>query len=166
MKKIAVTLLAGTAALGLMAGSALAQAQGQGNAQAPGVAAGAGAGVGLGAGQGNAMGAGQGQDNFGQLIASINGLSATTSSIASITTAPVNIEVISTADLSQGNNVQALDNALDRNGTQVADLRTALNANATLKAALEAKNVNLDEVVAVDIGANGDLVVYTRPATP
>jgi hypothetical protein len=163
MNRFALTLLAGTAALGLAA-SAFAQAPvypapAQGQNQAPAGAA-AGANIGLGA-EANVE-----ANDFGQLIASLNGLATTTTSIAAITTAPANIEVVDVATLTEGANAEAFTNALDRNETQVADLRTALDANATLKAALEAQSVNLNEVVAIDIAANGDLVVYTQATAP
>jgi hypothetical protein len=172
MKRFAGTFLVGAAALALVTGSALAQYQapgggggaapGQGQMQAPG---GAGAGAGMGAGgAGQAAAPGQVGDNFGQLMASLNAL-PTPADVGAISGTPT-INVVDVSDLLKGNNAAALNNALDRNETQLAELKTAITANSTLSAALQAQQVNLDDVVAIDVAAGGEITVYTETAAP
>jgi hypothetical protein len=174
MKGFAGTFLIGAAALALMTGSAVAQyqvpgaggagqAQGQGQMQAPGAAGGAGLGAGA-AGAGQAAAPGQAGDNFGQLMASLNAL-PTAADLGAIAGTPT-INVVNVSDLLRGNNAEALTSAMDRNETQLAELKTAISANSTLSAALTAQQVNLDDVVAIDVGAGGEITVYTETAMP
>jgi hypothetical protein len=57
-------------------------------------------------------------------------------------------------------NTTALDNALKKNGTTVAQLRTSIAANAALKAKIEAAGFKTDQVIAIKSGADGSVTIF------
>jgi hypothetical protein len=52
--------------------------------------------------------------------------------------------------------------AVDKNKADTASLRTAIQGNADLQAKLQAQNVMIESIVAIDLDANGNLIVYTQ----
>jgi hypothetical protein len=168
--------------------STVAVAQGAGQGAGAGAAAGAGAnasagagqggnqGVGVGAGAGTGAGAAHGADvsaaaragaparadapNYGTVISSLRSSRVASADLEAVDESTT-IRIYTLADL-RGNaaeNAQALDNALaDRQGA-VSDLRTEIEANTTLAAALEAEGYTADDVVAVTTGTDGGIIL-------
>lgn len=56
----------------------------------------------------------------------------------------------------------SVDAAMTKNQASVGALRTAARSNAAVQAALAARNIDADQVVAVRQAQNGDLIIYTR----
>lgn len=56
----------------------------------------------------------------------------------------------------------SIESSMTQNEARIAALRTAARSNAAVQAALAARNIDADRVVAVRKAANGDLIVYTR----
>jgi hypothetical protein len=156
------------------AGANASAGAGQGGNQ--GVGIGAGGGVGVGAGAGAGAGAAHGADvsaaaragaparadapNYGTVISSLRSSRVASADVEAVDDSTT-IRIYTLADL-RGNaaeNAQALDNALaDQQGT-VSDLRTEIEANTTLAAALEAEGYTADDVVAVTTHTDGGIIL-------
>ena len=52
--------------------------------------------------------------------------------------------------------------AMDTNKADTTSLRSAIQANADLQAKLKAQNVMVENIVAVDVDADGNVTVYTQ----
>lgn len=52
--------------------------------------------------------------------------------------------------------------AIEKNKGDTASLRTAIQGNADLQAKLKAQNVMVESIVALDVDANGNVIVYTQ----
>jgi hypothetical protein len=52
--------------------------------------------------------------------------------------------------------------AMNTNKTDTDSLRTAIQANADLQAQLKAQNVTVESIIAIDVDANGNVIVYTQ----
>jgi hypothetical protein len=154
------------------AGANASAGAGQGGNQGVGVGAGGGVGVGAGAGAGAAHGADVSAaaragaparadaPNYGTVISSLRSSRVASADLEAVDDSTT-IRIYTLADL-RGNaaeNAQALDNALaDRQGA-VSDLRTEIEANTTLAAALEAEGYTADDVVAVTTHTDGGIIL-------
>jgi hypothetical protein len=52
--------------------------------------------------------------------------------------------------------------AMDKNKADTASLRTTIQANANLQSQLQAQNVTLESIVAIEVDGNGNVIVYTQ----
>jgi hypothetical protein len=52
--------------------------------------------------------------------------------------------------------------AIEKNKGDTASLRTAIQGNADLQAKLKSQNVMVESIVALDVDANGNVIVYTQ----
>jgi hypothetical protein len=117
--------------------------------------------------------------SFGSLISAINATSAHNDKIKAMTDlSATNVQLVNVADLLKGNNVEALNNALQKNEADITTLRTTLGANTTITSLLAATTpatttattttpttaapspVTADDIVAADVGADGKVVLY------
>jgi uncharacterized protein YraI len=97
--------------------------------------------------------------NYGSLISSLNaGKMADLKTFTAAST--VNCVKVSTLKGDASADATALDNALTKSATQVTDLKTAINANADLKAKLDPTTCPVDDIVAVTTEADGSFTVY------
>lgn len=97
--------------------------------------------------------------NYGSLISSLNaGKMADVKTFTSTST--VNCVKVSTLKGDASADAKALDNALTKSATQVTDLKTAINANADLKAKLDPTTCPIDDIVAVTTETDGSFIVY------
>ncbi len=90
---------------------------------------------------------GSGEDN----AATIQGMS----DVSSVT-------VVDAGDLAQGDDAQALEDAMSEHEDGISDLRAAIDANTDLKAELERQSADSSDVVAVDVQADGALTVFVE----
>ena len=103
------------------------------------------------------------QVTFGQLIAAINSQPNHLARLKGITDLQSNsVRLVNIQGLMVGNNPQALETALERNQHAVADMRAAVDANAVIASQLRARELKPDNVVAVDVAANGTVWVFYR----
>ena len=72
------------------------------------------------------------------------------------------VTVIDAGDLAQGDDEQALENAMSENEDGISGLRAAIDANADLKAEIVRQSPDSTDVVAVDVGADGALTVFVE----
>jgi hypothetical protein len=100
------------------------------------------------------------QANFGNVISALNNVSAQVQNVRALN--DVNVVAVDVEDVLSGNNVQALNNALNRNDVDINVLRDAINNNDVLVEALEDANIAITDVIAVNVLSGGDVVVFTR----
>ncbi|HUQ80575.1 MAG TPA: hypothetical protein VM076_05550 [Gemmatimonadaceae bacterium] len=101
--------------------------------------------------------------NFGSLISAINAASAHNDKLKAMTEINAsNVTLVNVDELLKGNNTEALQNALKKNEADLATLRTTLGANTALTGVMTANAVPLTaaDVVAADVGADGNVTVY------
>ena len=104
----------------------------------------------------NAMAKGS-ASNYGSLISSLQaGKSADLSAFSDSST----ISFVTVSSLKADADAKALDNALNKNASVVAGLKTSIDVNAALKAKIEAAGYSVDKVVAITAEADGSFVVY------
>jgi len=99
--------------------------------------------------------------NFGQMMSSIQAAKTSPTQIQGLTTVK-SVNVVKVDDLAKGNNMQALDEAVTKNQSDITSLRTALTSNTTVNTALMNAKVDVNKVVATEIGSDGILTVYVR----
>ncbi len=114
------------------------------------------------------------QINTGNLISALNNVNAEINNLQALNDLTVNdVRVVNVEDALNNNNVQALNNALNRNQVDIDALQDFLNQslNNNVQVIVQAlndfnaannNNVDLDDVVAVDVLSNGDVVVYAQ----
>jgi hypothetical protein len=115
-----------------------------------------------------------GQATFGNLIAALNNINAQVRALENV---DINeIRVVSADNLARGANVQALNNAVNRNNVEILNLRNvlnnSLNDNEVLRNALQnalqnaeiltEPNVFVSRVVAIEVLRTGDVIVFYR----
>jgi hypothetical protein len=101
------------------------------------------------------------QANFGNVVSALNNASAQVQNVNALNNVNV-VDALDVDDVLTGNNVQALNNALNRNDVDINVLRDAINNNDILVEALEDANIAITDVIAVDVLSGGDVVVFTR----
>jgi hypothetical protein len=115
--------------------------------------------------------------SFGSLISAINATSARNDKIKAMTDlSATNVQLVNVEDLLKGNNVEALNAALQKNEADIATLRTTLGANTTITSVLTANAtpttttttpttaaapaITANDIVAADVGADGKVILY------
>jgi hypothetical protein len=98
---------------------------------------------------------------FGQVISSIQASKTGSTKIQSLSTVK-SVTVVKVNDLAKGENMKALDEAVNKNQTDITSLRTAMTSNTAVKTALTSANVDVSKVVAAEIASDGILTVYVR----
>jgi hypothetical protein len=109
-----------------------------------------------------------GQATFGNLIAALNNINAQVRALENVDVREV--RVVSADNLARGANVEALNNALNRNNVEILNLRNVLNNNEVLQNALRNAlqnaniltdpNVFVQRVVAIEVLRTGDVIVF------
>jgi hypothetical protein len=102
--------------------------------------------------------------NYGSLISSLNaGKMADVKTFTSAST--VNCVNVSTLKDDTSGDAVSLDNALTKSATLVIELKTAIKANADLKAKLDTATCPIEEIVAVTTEVDGSYTVYVDDRT-
>lgn len=102
-----------------------------------------------------------GQATFGNLIAALNNVNVQIRNLEALNDLTVeDVRVVDVDDVLNGNNIEALNNSLNRNNVDVDVLRNALNNNEVIKNSLNNVNVAVNDVVAIDVLSGGDVVVF------
>jgi hypothetical protein len=102
------------------------------------------------------------QANFGNLISALNNISAEVQALNNLNAQSIRIVTVDVDDVVQGNNVQAFNNALNRNDVTV--LQNFLNNNnipvaVEISRILNNANIAVNRVVAVNVLSGGDVIV-------
>jgi hypothetical protein len=156
---LAVTLLASTT------GFAMAQATVSNDAGVSVETPAGGAGIDV-SGNANAGGkaaanvsGGQSDNTYGSVISSIK--NSATVDLSGITDdSDISIVLVSSLQGNAATEASALDNALTENAAALTTLHATVEANAAIKAKLEAGGHSVDDVVAVSSGADGSVTIY------
>ena len=97
---------------------------------------------------------------FDGALAAIEGNATSTAAIDTMTEVG-SVEVVKIGEL-EGADMTALETATTEREAEITELQAALEANTAVSAALEAEDVSADEVVAAQMGAGGELVIYVE----
>lgn len=104
---------------------------------------------------------GAAQANFGNLISALNNINAQIDQINALNNIDISrVHIVDVDDVANGNNVQALNNAL--NGVDLTVLQNFLNGNTVLNNVLNNANVLVTDVVAVNVLNGGDIIIFKR----
>ena len=106
-----------------------------------------------------------GQATVGNLISALNNIAVQIPNLQALNglnVEDIDVRVVNVEDVLNDNNVEAFNNALNRNNVEILNLRNVLNNNEVLKNALNNNDVIIDDVVAVEVLSGGDLVVFTQ----
>ena len=101
--------------------------------------------------------------SFGSLMSAINSAATHNEKLKAATTlAADKVQLVNVEDLLQGNNVEALKNALTKYESDITALRTTVGENATITNALTTNTAKLEakDVVATDVTPDGKVIVY------
>jgi len=100
----------------------------------------------------------------------LNNINAQVRALENVNVQDVDIRVVNVEDVLRGANVNALNNALNKNNTEILNLRNVLNGNAVLNDSLNnvLRDANIDvtvpvfiqDVVAVEVLKTGDIVLF------
>ena len=105
-----------------------------------------------------------GQATFGNLIAALNNIAVEIDQLNALNNLNVeDVQVVNVRNLLNGNNVNALNNALNRNNVEILNLRNVLNNNEIVKDVLNDANIDIGQVVAIDVLSGGDVIVFYQP---
>ena len=100
-----------------------------------------------------------GRPTIDGLVAALNNYSTAITNLDGLTTVDANmITLINVADMVGGDNTSAYVTAMGN--TDVAQVHTAISANATLANAITSANVDISDVVAVSVTPTGVITVY------
>ncbi|MGB3206790.1 MAG: hypothetical protein WBB28_17530 [Crinalium sp.] len=101
------------------------------------------------------------QVNTGNLITALNNIVVEIGQLNALNDLTVeNVRVVNVTDVLNGNNVEALNNALNRNNVEILNLRDVLNNNEVIKNALNNNKVAVGQVVAIDVLSGGDVILF------
>lgn len=104
-----------------------------------------------------------GQVTSGNLIAALNNTAVQIRNLEALNNLTVSdVRVVNVQDVLNGNNVEAFNNALNRNNVEIITLRNTLNNNEVIKNVLNNNNVEIGQVVAVDVLSGGDVILFTK----
>lgn len=105
------------------------------------------------------------QATFGNLIAALNNVAVEITELEALKNITVgDVTLVNVSDLLKGNNVEAFNNALNRNNVEVARLTNVLNSNTVLTDFLKNNNVAVSRVVAIDVLSGGGVTLFVQPA--
>ena len=104
------------------------------------------------------------QNTVGNLIAALNNIAVQITNLEALNDLTItDVRVVNVEDVLNNNNVEAFNNALNRNNVEIIELQNTLNNNEIVKNVLNNNNVAIGEVVAIDVLSGGDVIVFFQP---
>lgn len=100
------------------------------------------------------------QDQFGNLISVLNDVSAQLGELEALNEVG-EVRIVRADDLLEGADVEALNEAITQNKTEILGLQSALTGNEAISNSLTQNDVAASDVIAVQVLEGGDVVVYT-----
>lgn len=73
------------------------------------------------------------------------------------------VQVVNVEGLLQGASLEVLNNTVDEREAEIRTLKDALSGNEVIMSALSDNNVAIEDVVAVDVLRQGEVVVFYQP---
>ena len=105
-----------------------------------------------------------GQANFGNLISALNNIAVEITELNALNNLKItDVRVVNVEDVLKGNNVEALNNSLNRNKTEIAKLTNVLNGNTVLTDFLKNNNIAVSRVIAIDVLSGGGVTLFVQP---
>jgi len=108
------------------------------------------------------------QANFGNLVSALNNVAVQIDHFNALNNIDIGqVQVVNVQNVLNGNNVRALNNALNHNSVDVGILQNFLNNSANnnnisvLDKALQNANVLNNNVVALDVLSGGQILLFT-----
>ncbi len=102
---------------------------------------------------------------FASVIAALNTTTANVEKLKGMTDlTAANVRVVDAATLAQGNDAQALQQAIEANQAAIDSLRAVVTGNPTLSGALAGPAgtpTPVTDIIGVDIGPTGNVVLFT-----
>lgn len=103
------------------------------------------------------------QVTVGNLIAALNNIAVQITNLEALNNLTIeDVRVVNVEDVLNNNNVEAFNNALNRNEVEILTLRNVLNNNEIIKNVLNNNNIVINDVVAIDVLSGGDVVIFTQ----
>jgi len=103
------------------------------------------------------------QTTTGNLIAALNNISVEIDNLEALNDLTINdVQVVNVEDVLNGNNVEALNNSLNRNDVEIDALQNFLNNNDVITDSLNNNQVLVTDVVAIDVLSGGDVIVFVQ----
>ena len=104
-----------------------------------------------------------GQATVGNLVSALNNIAVQITNLEALNDLTVeDVRVVDVDDVLNDNNVEAFNNALNRNNVEIVTLRNVLNNNEVIKNALNNNDVAVSDVVAIEVLSGGDVVVFAQ----
>ena len=118
-----------------------------------------------------------GQATFGNLIAALNNIAVNINNlqvlnnlitVGDIQADDINLQLVRVGDVLSGNNIRALNNALNRNQVNIGVLQNFLNDNTVvindvLQNFLNNNNVNIEDVIAIGVNVDtGTIIIFAQ----
>lgn len=104
-----------------------------------------------------------GQANFGNLISALNNIAVEVTELSALNNLTIkDVRIVNIGDVLKGNNVEAFNNALNRNNVEVVKLTNVLNNNTVLTDFLKNNNIAVSRVVAIDV-LSGGVTLFVQP---
>jgi hypothetical protein len=108
------------------------------------------------------------QATFGNLIAALNNINLQIDRLNVLSNITGDVRVVNVEDVLSGNNIRALNNALNNNDVDINVLRDFLNNNEcsvvavcnSLNDALDDNNVLITDVIAINVLSGGDVIIF------
>jgi hypothetical protein len=101
------------------------------------------------------------QNTVGNLIAALNNIAVQITNLEALNDLTItDVRVVNVEDVLNNNNVEAFNNALNRNNVEVITLQDTLNDNQIVQDVLNNNNVEIGQVVAIDVLSGGDVIVF------
>jgi hypothetical protein len=108
------------------------------------------------------------QATFGNLIAALNNINVQIDRLNVLSNITGDVRVVNVENVLSGNNIQALNNALNKNDVDINVLRNFLNNNEcsviavcnSLNDALDDNVVLIQDVIAVNVLSGGDVIIF------
>lgn len=108
------------------------------------------------------------QVTVGNLIAALNNVNVQITRLEALNDLTIqDVRLVNVQDVLNDANIQAFNNALNRNNVEILNLRNVLNDNEVIKNALNNNQVPIaiGQVVAIDVLSGGDVIVFYQPTS-
>lgn len=108
------------------------------------------------------------QVTVGNLIAALNNVNVQITRLEALNDLTIqDVRLVNVRDVLNDANIQAFNNALNRNNVEILNLRNVLNDNEVIKNALNNNQVPIaiGQVVAIDVLSGGDVIVFYQPTS-
>lgn len=102
------------------------------------------------------------QATFGNLIAALNNIAVQIDRLELLRAADIEVRVVNVEDVLNGNNVEALNNALNRNNLEVTLLQDLIDNSLNNFAILNDALNNNQIAIAIDVLSGGDVILFVQ----